>query len=89
MTTEKIISVMELYKHTLRRYKPVRFGTDSEHVRWMCDETIALAKAGRTEKAFRWLGFVQGVLWSSQWFTLKELKTHSMPDGVEFQKETK
>jgi len=29
------------------------------------------------EKTMRWLGFMQGALWSSERFTLEELKEHS------------
>jgi hypothetical protein len=38
-----------------------------------------LAEAGRSkrEKAHRWLGFIQGVLWLSGVYTLDELKEHS------------
>ncbi len=33
----------------------------------------------RMEKTFRWLGFIQGVLWTSRLYTLEELKNHSRP----------
>lgn len=38
-----------------------------------------LVDAGRIDKAFRWLGFVQGVLWTLRIYTLDELKNHSRP----------
>jgi hypothetical protein len=31
------------------------------------------------EKAFRWLGFVQGVLWTNRVYTLDNLKSHNRP----------
>ena len=34
----------------------------------------------RTEKAMRWLGFMQGVLWHAEVYTLDELKTHNRSD---------
>jgi hypothetical protein len=36
-----------------------------------------LAGRSKREKAHRWLGFIQGVLWMSGVFTLDELKEHS------------
>jgi hypothetical protein len=35
----------------------------------------------RMDKVFRWLGFMQGVLWTLDVYTLDELKAHNMPDG--------
>lgn len=40
----------------------------------------ALLDEGRIEKAMRWLGFMQGALWSIDIFSLDELKDHSRPD---------
>jgi len=34
---------------------------------------------GRMEKAFRWLGFVQGCLWACRVYTVDQLKHHNMP----------
>lgn len=39
------------------------------------------------EKAHRWLGFIQGVLWMSGVFTLDELKEHSRRCSDELEKE--
>lgn len=51
------------------------------HVRYMISEMqVMLANPQKTEKAMRWLGFIQGVLWAKQIFTLEELKNHSRPD---------
>ena len=52
------------------------------HCKFMCDEAQRLVDAGKVEKAMRWLGFLQGVLWESNLYTLDELKNHSRPDGV-------
>jgi hypothetical protein len=43
-------------------------------------EMLADTSQDRTEKCMRWLGFIQGVLWSTSVFTLEELKDHSRPD---------
>lgn len=49
------------------------------HVMWMCEEAQQFVAEGRVEKAMRWLGFIQGVLWMSQVRTLNELKDDSKP----------
>lgn len=34
------------------------------HVRWMCAQVQTFVAEGKLEKANRWLGFIQGALWS-------------------------
>ncbi len=36
-------------------------------------------------KVFRWLGFMQGVLWTLNVYTIDELRRHNMPEGTEFE----
>lgn len=48
-----------------------------EHVRWMCNKAPDFIETGRINKAMRWLGFVQGILFSQGYFSIKELKEHS------------
>jgi hypothetical protein len=50
------------------------------HLLFMCSEAQKFVDEGRIEKAMRWLGFLQGVLWSDNEFSLDELKNHSRPD---------
>lgn len=59
------------------------------HAAWMATQAIDLIKiaqacrkdsaayASKREKAHRWLGFIQGVLWLCGVYTLDELKEHS------------
>ena len=49
------------------------------HYKFMCLEAQKFVDEGRIEKAMRWLGFIQGVLWHGEYFTLDELKEHSRP----------
>lgn len=49
-------------------------GTIFGHVRWMCLEIPQLVAAGRLEKAGRWLGFVQGILWANGYMSIDALK---------------
>jgi hypothetical protein len=61
-----------------------RVHRQAEHVMWMCQEAMSWP-AERLEKKFRWLGFVQGVLWSLGLQTIEESKKSNMPEGTEFQ----
>ena len=49
------------------------------HLAQMLPKMEAFVAEGRREKAFRWLGFVQGALWVLRLYTLEELKDHSRP----------
>lgn len=51
------------------------------HCHAMLDEMEQFVKSGRMEKCFRWLGFIQGVLWARGNFSLNELKNHNRPDN--------
>ena len=96
MTSDKLIRVFAFYKSILaeRNVNPEQLvgyeltGPEQgsvaslAHVAWMCSEAIELVRNGRKEKAFRWLGFVQGVLWSEGIFGLEDEKKHSMPNNI-------
>lgn len=97
MTAERIVEACEIYLEGFKAsgWRPGRLDDESmratasalgnglcaPHVAWMVLETIALARAGRLEKAFRWLGFIQGWLWTQGWFSIDTLKRHNMPGG--------
>ena len=49
------------------------------HVLWMINQAREFVVANRTEKAFRWLGFVQGVLWALGLATIDEAKEANRP----------
>jgi len=50
------------------------------HLRFMCIEAQKFIDEGRIEKAMRWLGFLQGVLWARGFYSLNDLKNHSRED---------
>ena len=86
MTNEKILEVLAIYDECLRRegYRPLRAETSDagavlNHCLWMVEQTRLFVADDRREKAFRWLGFVQGVLWDTGVYSIDELKTHNMP----------
>ncbi len=51
------------------------------HCHGMLDKMEGFIKEGRIEKTFRWLGFIQGCLWSTGQFSLEDLKNHNRPDA--------
>lgn len=52
-----------------------------EYCHGMLDTIEGFVKENRIEKAFRWLGFIQGVLWAQKVYTLAELKSHNRKDS--------
>ena len=50
------------------------------HCHGMLDEMEKFVAEGRIDKGFRWLGFIQGCLWSAGHYTLEELKNHNRSD---------
>jgi len=51
---------------------------DMNHIRWMIQEIPKLIdNPHKIEKANRWLGFVQGVLWIKGYFTIEKMKDHN------------
>ena len=47
------------------------------HICGMLDKMIEFALDGKVDKAYRWLGFVQGVLWTNNIYSIDELKMHN------------
>ena len=74
MTPDEVVTVVQTYQQILREegFVPERL-TDPPlyptvdgslgHILWMCEEIEVMAQ-DNLDKAFRWLGFVQGVLWT-------------------------
>lgn len=94
MTPAKIIKVIDRYTDMLIQCDilPVRNIDESadrivqlKHIGWMCLQIADMVEQGKVEKAMRWLGFVQGVLWSTDFRTVDDLRRDNMPDGEEFQ----
>lgn len=90
MTPEKVREVVATYRLMfieLLDDLPHKFdpqGTPDEqrallHCWAMLDELEQFTREGRMEKAFRWLGFIQGCLFLSGVYSLDELKDHNRP----------
>lgn len=91
MTGEKIIEAVEQYEELMRDrgIEPAKLPHDVlpqsveqqlAHVCAMLPQMKEFVGEHRLEKAFRWLGFVQGVLWANQIFVLEDLKNHNRPE---------
>lgn len=78
MTTEKIIEVLNLYKGVLSNVE----NKDEviSHCMTMIDKTKSFVSEGRIGKAFRWLGFIQGCLYSKGIYSIEEMKAHNRND---------
>lgn len=79
MTKEQIIQACTKYDNILIEAGAVPAReTDVpgslNHLRWMCQEIINFVNEEKLEKAFRWLGFIQGALWSECICDIEQLK---------------
>lgn len=64
-------------KTTNRQSRPQKQGESPSHTMWMCEQGIEFAGKGDIEKAMRWLGFVQGMLFYTGHYTIDEMRAHS------------
>ena len=78
MSDEKLLQVIDRYDGLCEAY--AHNDEDLRHVAQMLPQMRMMLVAKRREKLMRWLGFVQGVLWTKRIYTLEELKEHNMPD---------
>lgn len=85
MTPEQMVAAVRKYDTQLAEggFEPVRCDPDAEdiptverfeHVRWMCQQVPGFVETGRLEKAHRWVGFIQGVLWALKVGTISSFK---------------
>ena len=91
MNAKKILEVINKYRNCFKKQgiKAIDFPHNEKpaspeeilgHCRGMLDKMEVFIKEGRKEKAFRWLGFIQGCLWSTGQYSLEDLKNHNRPD---------
>lgn len=93
-------AVEELDQLILRRFgtvKPAQKATnvtnprednthsDFSHLRWCLVNISEFMDRGKTEKAMRWLGFVQGALWMTGLASVDELKDMNKPEPKYYQ----
>ena len=92
MTNEKILENLDLYERKINIFLLVMnnslahrlyFSAESVqlgHLLEMIPQMRVFLNEGRREKVMRWLGFIQGALWSQNLFTLEDLKNHNRPN---------
>ena len=82
MTGEKVKEVTKIYETKLTKLLSTERWDENQqlkHLVEMCEKTRGFVDEKRMDKAFRWLGFIQGALWSNGIYTLEEMKRHNMP----------
>jgi hypothetical protein len=93
MIDEKCKEVLALYRKKFGNIEPAKHDPNAnpcgagyivfrslavkKHLRAMLDEMDQFIAEGKREKFMRWLGFMQGVLWTQGVYTLDELKNHN------------
>jgi hypothetical protein len=82
MTADQVLAVVSKYEKLFGDLPGVRFPADKKgpdyleaqkHLVWMFAQTKAYATTD-VEKAMRWLGFIQGVLWSKLGFSIDQMR---------------
>ncbi len=92
MEVAKVERVIDYYESTLIKlgFRPeeanyktklVLLTDQINHVVSMLPKMKRFLEENRVEKTMRWLGFVQGVLYSHGFFSIDELRHHNMPKG--------
>ncbi len=87
MTDAQVKQVVAGYRDRLARegYQPVQIDFNRttasfpksrqlEHAAWMCGEVERALAENDRERAMRWFGFLQGVLWVHGLYAVNELK---------------
>jgi hypothetical protein len=76
MVNKKLTQILEIYvERFVKEGIPIlKNGGIFPHLHWMCLEIYHFHDSIKKQ---RWLGFIQGVLFSHNWFTLEELKSHN------------
>ena len=77
MTRDQILKVCRLYKEKLEKRNNNEI-KGHRHILHMLDEIQRMVIIQtELDKAYRWLGFVQGVLWAEQVYTIDEMRKHN------------
>lgn len=80
MTKEQILQVCADYIQYLDGYEMKKnsnaIGSYDRicHCKWMLNEIPHYIEINKIEKVMRWLGFIQGVLWSNDIFSIDDMK---------------
>lgn len=92
MGPEQVLGVIEKYR---REFEARRISKRSyphgellsgevrglEHCHAMLDKMVGFVQEGKTEKAMRWLGFVQGAFWMAGIYPIDDFKADNRSVG--------
>lgn len=92
MEAEKVQQVIRIYRETFENMGVEKVehphearltcaAASLEHCHSMLDKMEGFIKEDRMDKVYRWLGFIQGVLWSQGIYTLHNLTHHNRKDS--------
>ena len=90
MQEERVLEILNLYTEFFKEMgiKPSQYPLDImsdtkekclSHCYSMIPEMKIFLAEGKREKTFRWLGFIQGVLWSYKIYSIMGLMIHNRP----------
>lgn len=91
MKPEKVLEVIERYRQFFTdkgidqaKYPENKLLDNTEnglaHCHGILNEMVEFVHESRMGKVFRWLGFIQGVLFAFRLFTLADLMNHNRPN---------
>lgn len=88
MTGKKINWVLDLYVIKLSELETLGTISDkTNHAQEMIPKIRNFIIEGRIEKAFRWLGFLQGVFYTLDVYTIEEMANHNRPTKADIKDE--
>ena len=73
MTKEKLVEALKIYERSEGNWS-----SNARYCVAMVPRALKFVEEGRIEKAMRWLGFIQGVMWSEGIYTIDEMKEHNV-----------
>lgn len=93
MTGKKINWVLDLYVIKLAELEILgttrarTFSDKIKHAQEMIPKIRAFIIENRLEKAFRWLGFLQGIFYTLDVYTIEEMANHNRPTKADIKDE--
>jgi len=96
MDGKKVLEVIDTYEQELKRRGATPLKADHNqvldpatdnravclgHCLGMIPQMREFIATDHLEKTFRWLGFIQGVLWPLGIYSIDEMKNHNRPDS--------
>lgn len=97
MTDTKINKVLDLYGETIKQIQDQIAPPTCDNEQKLWDKVAHLGEMipkmrqflveGRREKAFRWLGFMQGVFYAIGTYSIEDMANHNRPTKTEFKEQ--